>query len=70
MMKVVNNGSLCLQQGVGSVVPSEQLAPLLPSVEKKEEQYEWDLIMRSKSFFKKYPGQEIQLHRMIHRPHI
>lgn len=45
--------SLCLQQSAGSMVTSEQLAPLLPSVVRKEEQYEWDLIMRSKSFFKK-----------------
>lgn len=31
--------SLGLQQSAGSIVPSEQLAPLLPSVVRKEEQY-------------------------------
>lgn len=62
--------SPCLEQSAGTTVQSEQLAPSLPSTVKKEEQYGWDLIMRSKSFLKKYPGQEMQLHRMSHPPHI
>lgn len=67
-MKAVNNGSLV--SSTDHWGSSGHLAPLLPSEVKKEEQFGRDLIMRRKSFLKKYPGQEMQLHRMSHWPNI
>lgn len=45
--------SLHLGQSTGTTEPSEPLAPSLPSTVEKKEQYRQDLIMRSKSSFKK-----------------
>lgn len=53
MRSTVNNAILGLERGIGSITPSERLAPLLPRTEKKGEQYRQDLITRAASFLKK-----------------